>query len=169
VRVLRIAVVSDTHGHLGAVQKVLGAAGPFDMLLHAGDHYQDGLRLGQALGIAVKAVVGNCDLGVAGPEEELLRVWDRRILLTHGHRYRVKRTMKLLQYRALQVGADVVIFGHTHLPVKLLDGGTLFLNPGSPVWPEGRDRRRTWATLDLGAQCRVEMLTVEPPADEHEN
>ncbi|MDQ7794310.1 MAG: metallophosphoesterase [bacterium] len=159
---MKIGVVSDTHGQLRAVQAALARVGPLDLLLHAGDHYQDGFRLGQALKVTTKAVVGNCDLMVAGPEEEMLRLKGRRILLTHGHLYRVKRTYQLLINRAVELAADIVVFGHTHLPVSFRDGGVLFLNPGSPVAGAGRDVRRTYAILHLQPIPRVDIIPLEP-------
>ena len=65
------------------------------------------------------------------------------LLLTHGHRYSVKSGYDALLARAVEVGADIVVFGHTHVPFlktipkgtevsgKILERPTYLFNPGS--------------------------------------
>ena len=159
---MRIALVSDTHGQIHAVQRALTAGDAIDLLLHAGDHYADGLKLGQTLRVNVKAVTGNCDLMVAGPEEEIFRARDRRILLTHGHQFRVKRTCHPLIRRAVELAVDVVVFGHTHLPTIFEEQGILFVNPGSPTRSSAADGRHTFAILTLKPVPRATIVPLEP-------
>ncbi len=159
---MRIALVSDTHGQLHAVQQTLATGDAIDLLLHAGDHYADGLKLGQILRVNVKAVTGNCDLMVAGPEEEIFRARDRRILLTHGHLFRVKRTYHPLIRRAVELAVDVVVFGHTHLPIIFQEQGILFINPGSPTRSTAADGRRTIAILTLKQAPRATIVPLGP-------
>ncbi|HSW10386.1 MAG TPA: metallophosphoesterase [Bacillota bacterium] len=159
---MRIALVSDTHGQIQAVQQALATGDAIDLLLHAGDHYADGLKLGQNLRVNVKAVTGNCDLMVAGPEEEIFRARDRRILVTHGHQFRVKRTYHPLVRRAVELAVDVVVFGHTHLPTIFEEQGILFINPGSPTRSTAADRRRTFAILTLKPAPRAVIIPLEP-------
>lgn len=133
---MRIGVISDTHGNLGLAQQVIGEMGPVDLILHAGDYYEDSCRLAEA-GARVVGVLGNCECGVEGPPERLLQVAGRRVLLTHGHRYRVKQDFRLLFSRARELNADVVVFGHTHRAEAFWLGKVLFFNPGSLHAPVG--------------------------------
>ena len=140
---MRIGVLSDTHGNLEAAKLALARMGPIAVLLHAGDYYEDAARLsrqGLLGGAAVKAVLGNCDYLVKGPAEETFTLAGRRILLTHGHRYDVKRGLERLRWRAREARADIVVFGHTHLSGFFWEEGVLFLNPGSPHLPRGGGR-----------------------------
>jgi len=138
---VRLAVVSDTHGSLENLSRLQKDLGEVDWLLHAGDHYRDAARAGADLGLPkerVIAVAGNCDFGQGGPPEQLLEVEGVRILLTHGHLYGVKRDLQRIWYRARELGARAVLFGHSHVPVLRWEGDVLLFNPGSlslPRWP----------------------------------
>lgn len=137
---MRIAVFSDTHGAVGAARLALQKLGPVDWVLHAGDYYEDARKIASIPGtgpLKVKAVLGNCDYKVKGPREEVFGLSGVRILLTHGHTYDVKRGLDRLFYRAKEMGARVVIFGHSHVPTMFTEDDILFLNPGSLALPRG--------------------------------
>lgn len=142
-----IGVLSDTHGDLKRVETCLSLMPDVELLLHAGDFYEDAQRIGVAAGLKVVAVTGNCDYMVKGPSEEMLAVGTKRIYLTHGHLYRVKRDLSLLVQRSKALGVDVTVFGHTHLPVVFRKDGVLFVNPGSPQSP--RRGEPSCAILDI--------------------
>lgn len=135
---MRIAVVSDSHGSWREAEQALAALKPLDLLLFAGDYYRDPWSWAQREKVRVAAVIGNCDWGARGPEEELLELGGTRILLTHGHRYGAKWGLERLFFRGLEAGAKAVVFGHTHVPVATYgEGGLLLFNPGSPSHPRG--------------------------------
>ena len=75
------------------------------------------------------AVKGNCDL--IGEEEKIIEIDGVKILLTHGYLYGVKSSYLRLIYRAKELGVNVVIFGHTHLPLIMQEEEVLLLNPGT--------------------------------------
>jgi len=106
--------------------------GPIDLLLHAGDGPQDLAGWRQANpGIPLRAVAGNCDPGSGQPEEVLFSLGPWKIFLTHGHRYGVKGGLDTLKARGRSIGADLVIFGHTHQPEKIDEQDLILFNPGS--------------------------------------
>jgi len=93
------------------------------------------------------AVRGNCDW-FSGyddtPGERVLSWAGHTLLLTHGHEYNVKSGVGALLLRAASVGADIVLFGHTHEPIceripagSVAVGGQMYprdiwlFNPGS--------------------------------------
>ncbi len=45
--------------------------------------------------------------------------------------------------------ADIVLSGHTHLPMQHREGRTLFVNPGAVGRPEGGDPRAGYAIVDF--------------------
>jgi len=51
------------------------------------------------------------------------------------------------RYRAEEVGANVVLFGHSHVPLCTEERGVLFLNPGSLQLPRGY-HQPTYACLE---------------------
>ncbi|MCL2810272.1 MAG: metallophosphoesterase [Clostridia bacterium] len=147
-RAVRIGVLSDTHRDEAAIRQVLKrllAAGPLDALCFLGDCAAD-LRvieanLPQGHKTAVYAVRGNNDVFAAETDELTVSLGGKKLLLTHGHRQRVKMHRLGLLLHAREQGADVALFGHTHRPECRYEQGILLLNPGAacranPAWAE---------------------------------
>jgi putative phosphoesterase len=136
---MRLLVVGDTHGRIQVVQKALETCRG-DILLCTGDFYNDGVKLARSLQIPFYGVTGNCDRGSASKEEQLLELGGRRVFLSHGHRYGVKRGLQSLYYRACEAEAELVLFGHTHVALCEKVEGIWLLNPGSPSLPRNPGR-----------------------------
>jgi len=135
---MKIGIVGDTHGSQTALEKIAEVFRGVELLVHTGDHWQDGVLLEQKTGIPVFTVKGNCDFGER--EEELcFTVKGKKFFLTHGHRYGVKYGLQTLTYRAEELGVDYCIFGHTHQQLIESYQQIVYLNPGSIVWPRGEN------------------------------
>lgn len=143
-----IGILSDSHGDLELAEEAVSRMGGVDLLLHAGDYYHDALYLGERCGLPVRGVVGNCDRGVNGPQEELLELEGWRIYLTHGHLYGVKGGLLRLHFRARELGARIAVFGHTHVAQQEQVDGITLLNPGSIARSRLGDRG-SFAMLEL--------------------
>ena len=81
-------------------------------------------------------VKGNCDMMAREVEAERLINFDGiKILITHGHLYGAKSGYGRLAYRARELEAEAVFFGHTHVPLDdILEVGDKrihLFNPGS--------------------------------------
>lgn len=138
---MRVIVFSDSHGLLEFALRALKEAGQVDLILHAGDHYRDGLKLAALAGLPVKAVRGNCDGAGDGPAEELLELAGQRIFLAHGHKGGGPGQWEgWLLGRAGECGARAVVFGHTHAAEQAEKGGILLFNPGSITTPRDQGR-----------------------------
>ena len=144
-----LAVISDTHGRVGAAVEATRQAGSPEMILHAGDFFRDATRLQREVAVPVIAVKGNCDGFSPGPEEEVFEAAGTRIYLTHGHLYNVKNRLTELCERASELRAQVVVFGHTHLSAVEVIGGCLLVNPGS-LYRSRDPMGKTFATLRVG-------------------
>ena len=133
-----VVVLSDTHVRRGGsrrlpdgVYALLDTAG---MVLHAGDIVCADV-LDELGGFApTYAVMGNNDLdpGLSHlPESRLVEVEGVRIGMVHDSGPRAGREARM---RRKFPDADVVVFGHSHIPwnEEGLDGQLLF-NPGSPT------------------------------------
>lgn len=156
---MRIGVFSDTHKDLSLAQKALQQIGTLDLLLHAGDHYRDGLILGEKYKINTKAVAGNCDYFSNGPTEETIDLGEHKILLTHGHLHGVKSNLQRLYYRSQELGADIVIFGHTHIPLYIVENDVHFLNPGSITLPRGNSKP-CFGVITLDAKVEIKIVNI---------
>ncbi|EJW91473.1 protein belonging to Uncharacterized protein family UPF0025, partial [gut metagenome] len=76
-------------------------------------------------------VPGNCDYRPQEPEEVVLDLEGKRMLLCHGHTYGVKSSLLTAGFAAEEKDLDLFLFGHTHRPLVDKRGKVLFLNPGS--------------------------------------
>ncbi len=129
---MRLLLFSDSHGsvhHLLAMMSRAQREGPVDAILFAGDGIGD-LAFLQA-GCPVHAVRGNCDLGSSMEKELLLNFGSQQVYLTHGHLHRVKHGLSLLASDALERGAQVAVFGHSHQQGTAIKNGVLCVNPGA--------------------------------------
>lgn len=54
-----------------------------------------------------------------------------KILLAHGHEYRVKYNYISIEERGKLLGCDIVIFGHTHIQYLFSKNGITLFNPGA--------------------------------------
>ncbi len=148
-----IAIISDTHlpaGRRALPDTCLEQLARADLVLHAGDVLAAGV-LDELSGFApVHAVLGNNDAELVGvlPETRLLDVDGVRIGMVHDSGPTKGRAARL---RRRFPEADVVVFGHSHIPWDQdgLDGQVLF-NPGSPTERRGQPHC-TLGTLDLDA------------------
>jgi uncharacterized protein len=161
-----IAVISDTHLPKGArrlpdacVERIAAA----DLLLHAGDFSTlEVLSELEAIGPPVAGVHGNvdsADLRRLLPEERVVEADGARIAILHDAGARGGRLERMR--RRFGDRADVVVFGHSHLPLhEQGPDGFQILNPGSPT-----ERRRAPAhTMGLihvaGGLARCEIVTL---------
>lgn len=102
------------------------------MIIHAGDIGRDVLSELETIAPVV-AVEGNMDYCLDEKTLkpiEILEINDKKIMVTHifGYPRRISQTLKELREK---VSPDVIIFGHSHIPVNESVDSILYLNPGS--------------------------------------
>jgi uncharacterized protein len=103
------------------------------LIVHAGDVGHDAVlrELGEVA--PVVAVRGNADppeLIDALPDQIVIEVGARTILVLHGHRGKTARTAAKA---AASPEIDLIVYGHSHRPLIEREGETILFNPGSPV------------------------------------
>ena len=168
----KLGVIADTHGGNEEWTQALGHWGKIDGVLHAGDVLSPGAEeLADSIRTAPFPVIisrGNID---SARDEELLGRplmapyctvrWNGLLILVgHGARF------PQLRETALSCGADLVVYGHTHISSIVREGGTIFLNPGSSLLPKGRDPASAALLDEQGISIFVlhngELLHREP-------
>ena len=130
---MRILVFSDTHGYIEPCIKTINNIIGVDMIIHAGDYDSDARKLEKNFTqIPIKYVRGNCDFSNS-PSQMVIEAEGKKIFLTHGHLHNVKNesNYNTIKEKGIEIGADVVVFGHTHIPYCENTGKILLLNPGS--------------------------------------
>jgi putative phosphoesterase len=163
---VRIAVISDTHlprGRRRLPGRCVAELEAADLILHAGDIATVGvLEELEAIGPPVHAVLGNVDepalfeRGV--PLAREVEADGARIAMVHDAGPALARWERM---RARFPEADVVVFGHSHIPLHEERDGFQIFNPGSPT-----DRRRqpqhTMGVAEVdGATVRLRHLVVD--------
>jgi len=128
---VKMAIFSDTHGNWAAAVRSLDLSGDFDWVVHLGDTTDDAEFTELALGRKLLIVSGNCDGGGKYPRSLTLEMAGKRIFICHGDRFHVKAGLGELYKKALQEGADIVLYGHTHIASVEELNGILFINPGA--------------------------------------
>lgn len=132
---MKVIILSDTHRAKNNMDKLV----PYikenvDMIIHAGDNFRDSVYLSNVCEKPSIAVAGNCDFD--NVEEELIfELEGIKILLTHGHRHRVKYGIEFLVDYAKSKSVNIVIFGHTHKKEDRVIDGIQLINPGSLSLP----------------------------------
>jgi putative phosphoesterase len=100
-----------------------------EVILHAGDVGGDEILDELGIIAPVTAVYGNTD-DQSNPRLRAsidIDVDGIRIHVSHGHEIGVPRPEKLLARYA----ADVIVYGHTHMPLVTKADGRLLVNPGA--------------------------------------
>ncbi|MFC2316214.1 MAG: YfcE family phosphodiesterase [Selenomonas massiliensis] len=147
---MKIGIVSDSHGNTSVFETMLAVPGAreAELWLHAGDFAPDADDLEILSGRRVARVLGNCDLFMDGVyDETVVEAAGHRIFLTHGHLFNVRFDTMMLAEAARTAGADIAVYGHTHIALEE-HGDVTVLNPGSIARP--RDAARgSFMLVDL--------------------
>lgn len=147
-----LLVLSDSHGNKNKIreaierQALLPARERPDYIVFLGDGVRDLAALSDhELATSVLAVKGNCDAFGAEATPKLLHpaFSNFRAVMMHGDAFSVKNGLENAVRYAVDQGADLLLFGHTHRPyfARLEAGMTAYgillkkplvvFNPGS--------------------------------------
>lgn len=140
----RVAILSDTHGHIDP--RILALVAECDLVVHGGDIGNAGVlaRLQPRSG-RVHAVLGNNDVPHKWPADERALLasipWEARVdlpggqlVVVHGHRLAAADRHARLRERFPHV--RVIVYGHSHRLIADRDRLPWVINPGAA----GRER-----------------------------
>ncbi|MGF1726265.1 phosphodiesterase [Photobacterium nomapromontoriensis] len=162
---MKLFFASDIHGCAESTRRTLAAfeQSGAEHLILLGDVLNHGPRNALPVGYApievaellnqhaekITAVRGNCDSDVDQMLLEFPMMADynlvllptgRRLFLTHGHLYNGDKHPRLRD-------GDVVVSGHTHVPVAAQKESLYLFNPGSVTIPRG-ENKASYGLLD---------------------
>ncbi|EKK6853698.1 phosphodiesterase [Salmonella enterica] len=125
---MKLMFASDIHGSLPATERVLErfAQSGARWLVILGDVLNHGPRNALPEGYVDQMLL---HFPITAPWQQIL-TQERRLFLTHGHLFGPTNLP------ALHTG-DVLVYGHTHLPVAQQQEGLYHFNPGSVSIPKG--------------------------------
>ena len=141
---MKCLIFSDSHGSVSYIVKALMVHPDAEVVFFLGDGIGEVSEIARGdkrrMWIGVR---GNCDFSSIFLDREALKTEEiillgRKILATHGDMYSVKYGYENLKSLALSREADIVLFGHTHMPyLEYVSGERPFylFNPGSVSQP----------------------------------
>lgn len=128
---MRLGIISDTHGLLRP--EVFEAFSGVDHILHAGDVGPLELLTELEALAPVTAVYGNTDGGDVRarlPRVAQVELDGFNIVVTHGDQF--GRGVKAEQLHQAFPDADIIVYGHSHIPLlELTDVVVTVMNPGA--------------------------------------
>lgn len=162
---MKIIVTSDTHlptKNRKLPSELLDACKTADLIIHAGDWsamevYEKFLTCAKVIG-----VYGNVDvpeIKAFFPRYNRIDVNGFRIGIVHGHGEK-----KTTEKRALEAFAnedvDILIFGHSHIPMIRYFGKVMLMNPGSPTYKRNLPYY-SYGILEIEEQIKASLVYFE--------
>jgi uncharacterized protein len=158
----KILILSDTHYRIGCPDdSILKLASAYDHIIHAGDYVNDDFETELEVIGSFFGVAGNNDpwslydkLG----RKKLIEIEGVRIGINHGDGS-WQSPLEASKKAFKGSNADIVIFGHSHVPLILREDKTLFVNPGSYSLPRSGSAR-SFAVLTLNdGKIQAEIIS----------
>jgi putative phosphoesterase len=153
---VKVGLISDTHGRLR--NNVIEVFAQVDVILHAGDIGSlDIITTLEAIA-PVHAVHGNTDdfdIRARYGESVTVDLDGVKMTVAHGHVFG-SPTPKLL--RGAFPEADVIIYGHTHVPLIDRNDKSLVINPGA-AGPARFQLKPSVAILEL-PQLEIRQISL---------
>ncbi len=144
---MKVLIISDSHGWSEELEAVIERhKAEVEAIIHCGDSE---LAPSDRALEKVKVVAGNCDFNSDFPQERLEDIAGMRFYITHGHLHSVKNNLVKLSYRAEEVQAEVVCFGHTHHATCFQENGVTYINPGSLRLPARPKRVQIYCLCEI--------------------
>lgn len=143
-------VFSDSHGRQERMLEVVKRyEKEIDGLFFLGDSEGGEDQIRSSIQGPTYIVRGNCDWYSQAPDFQVAKVCGHSIAMAHGHRHNVNMDVGMLKYWALEKEADIVMFGHTHVPFLEQSSTLTVLNPGSISKPRQVDHIPTYAVIEF--------------------
>lgn len=158
VTIVRVLVLSDSHGFLSHMQNAVEKEHP-DCVIHLGDHIRDADELqAEFPKIPVMQVKGNCDFcDFITPECRIDTFHNVRVMAMHGHTHGVKSNLLRLLLAAKENAVHVALFGHTHCPYCEYADDIWLVNPGSC----GAKSSGSYAMIEIvGDKCTCYLKSI---------
>lgn len=125
---MKAIVFSDVHGRKEIVERIIEFNPDADYIISLGDSE---LEQDYFLNRDIVHVKGNYPRDPGFVYETDLDIEDLTLFITHGHKFKVHRSLEKLIKHGVANGYDIVLFGHTHIIEKQKFGSTWIINPGS--------------------------------------
>ena len=145
---MRIAVISDSHGHSGILDRIIRREANAKAVIFLGDVTSDIEDFTyEYTDKKFYIVSGNCDRFSEFPYSRTENIGGVNFFITHGHTLMVKGGTAALEKAARQSNCQIALYGHTHIPNIKYEDGLYVVNPGSCA--RSRDGGNSYAAIDI--------------------
>lgn len=145
---MRIAVISDSHGHSGILDRIIHREANAKAVIFLGDVTSDIEDFTyEYTDKKFYIVSGNCDRFSEFPYSRTENIGGVNFFITHGHTLMVKGGTAALEKAARQSNCQIALYGHTHIPNIKYEDGLYVVNPGSCA--RSRDGGNSYAAIDI--------------------
>lgn len=150
---MKILIVSDTHGRHSNLLHTIEKVRPIDLMIHLGDIIGNEDYIKQIAPCKVEMVAGNNDFFSDVPKEKIIKIGNYTVMLTHGHG--VYYGINQIKEAARKNQAEIVMFGHTHVPMINLSDDIWVINPGSISLPRQSGGAPTFIIMDIDSDGKA--------------
>ena len=147
---MRLLVISDTHGRSALIDRVLRLESGAKEVFFLGDVVRDiEDTVFEYTDRNFHIVRGNCDYFCDYPVFDVVdyKAEGACVYFTHGHNHFVKSGTEDILKAAKSVGANIALYGHTHIANIEYRDGVYIINSGSLALP--RDGAASYAVIDI--------------------
>lgn len=144
---MKYLVVSDSHGDRDIIRELIHQyRHQVDYFFHCGDSE---LAADDRLWDTMMGIQGNCDYEKMVRERSFNTGLDN-IYVVHGDGLVSNGSPLNIELKAEENGANIALFGHTHVPYVSYDKDKkiLLVNPGSISLPRQQSGEQTYAIID---------------------
>jgi len=132
---MKVIVFSDAHGNKIILERIVSFNPDADYIISLGDSE---LPLNFLVDLDIIPIKGNYPRDAGLVYESVLKVGNKKLLLVHGHKFKVQKTLTKLLTHAMDLDVDVVLYGHTHIAKVDKVNTITLLNPGSIKNPRSK-------------------------------
>lgn len=154
---MKVLIISDTHKSHRNLENLLEQIGHIDMLIHLGDVEGREDYIEALINCPMHVVCGNNDFFSDLPREEEFFIGEHHVFITHGHGYYVGMGEERLKAEARGRGADIVMYGHTHMPALTIEPDLVTLNPGSISYPRQIGRKPSYILMQMDQNGKTQF------------
>ncbi|NLO09785.1 MAG: metallophosphoesterase [Clostridiales bacterium] len=152
---MKVLIVSDSHGRDKYLFQTLQKVSPIDLMIHLGDYGGTEEYIKSIANCPLEMISGNNDFFKEYPKDKVIKIGNYTVYLTHGHRYGVYYNTSQIKDAAKTRQADIVMFGHTHVPMIDLKDDIWAINPGSIALPRQRNRLPSFVIMDIDREGKA--------------
>lgn len=164
----KIVIVSDTHIPNRAKklpQKLIEECQNADFIIHAGDWQTLDVFYELSAYAETDGVTGNVDpweISDRFGKKKIFTFGDLKVGVIHGDG--IRKTTEQRAFDAFQEDdVDIIVFGHSHMPLmRDVEGITLF-NPGSPT-DKRRESHYSFGLLEIGEDWELKHIFFDKEA-----